>query len=120
MLSDNGVTGAGLSGFPLTYPKYATCDKQAFQYPHNIFLNFWVEMGFFGVALFLWISFVYLKILSKHGNDFLAVGLFGALVYIFIHGLVDVPYFKNDLSAEFWVFLASVAWFDQVNKKEIK
>jgi len=120
MLGDNVVTGAGLSGFPLTYPKYATCDKQAFQYPHNIFLNFWVEMGVFGVVIFLWISFVYSKILSRHLNDFLAVGLFGALVYIFIHGLVDVPYFKNDLSAQFWVFLAGVAWFDQVNKKQIK
>lgn len=118
MLGDNVVTGAGLSGFPLTYPKYATCEKQAFQYPHNIFLNFWVEMGFFGLMVLLWISFIYSRILSKHNNDFLAVGLFGALVYIFIHGLVDVPYFKNDLSAAFWVFLAGVVWFEKVDMKE--
>jgi hypothetical protein len=26
-----------------------------------------------------------------------------------VHGLVDVPYFKNDLSFEFWVLLA-IAW----------
>jgi len=25
---------------------------------------------------------------------------------IVVHGLVDVPYFKNDLSLEFWVLLA--------------
>ena len=120
MLGDNVFTGAGLSGFPLTYPKYATCDKQAFQYPHNIFLNFWVEMGLIGLMVFLWISFVYSKILSQHINDFLAVGLLGALVYIFIHGLVDVPFFKNDLSAQFWILLAAVAWFDKIRVVETK
>ena len=81
-------------------------------------MYFWVEIVFFGLVVLLWISFIYSKILSKHTNDFLAVGLFGALVYIFIHGLVDVPYFKNDLSAAFWVFLAGVVWFEKVDMKE--
>ena len=77
-------------------------------------------MGLIGLMVFLWISFVYSKILSQHINDFLAVGLLGALVYIFIHGLVDVPYFKNDLSAQFWILLAAVAWFDKIKVKETK
>ena len=29
-----------------------------------------------------------------------------ALVAVVIHGLIDVPYFKNDLSLEFWILLA--------------
>lgn len=111
MVGDHFITGVGLSGFPITYQKYVTCEKQAFQYPHNIFLNFWVELGIVGLAVFLWISFVYLKILSKHLDDFMAIGFLAVLVYIFIHGLVDVPYFKNDLSAQFWVFLSVAAWY---------
>lgn len=38
-------------------------------------------------------------------SGFIALGLMGALVCVFIHGLVDVPYFKNDLSVMFWVFM---------------
>ena len=37
------------------------------------------------------------------------LGVFLALVAVLVHGLVDVPYFKNDLSLEFWVLLG-VAW----------
>jgi hypothetical protein len=32
-----------------------------------------------------------------------------ALVAVIVHGLVDVPYFKNDLSLEFWTLLA-LSW----------
>jgi hypothetical protein len=37
------------------------------------------------------------------------LGVFLALVAVVVHGLVDVPYFKNDLSFEFWVLLG-LAW----------
>jgi hypothetical protein len=37
------------------------------------------------------------------------LGVLLALVSMAVHGLVDVPYFKNDLSFEFWVLLA-IAW----------
>ncbi len=36
-------------------------------------------------------------------------GVLLALVGIVIHGLVDVPYFKNDLSLEFWTLMA-ITW----------
>jgi len=29
-----------------------------------------------------------------------------ALVAVLVHGLVDVPYWKNDLSLEFWALLS--------------
>ncbi|MEX0621711.1 MAG: O-antigen ligase family protein [Candidatus Woykebacteria bacterium] len=111
LVRDKVVTGVGLSGFPTVYPEAATCERQTFQYPHNIFLNFWTELGILGLLVFLWISFNYLKILVPHFNNFLAVGLFSVLIYTYIHGLVDVPYFKNDLSSGFWVFLALATWF---------
>ena len=111
MLKENFVVGVGISGFPVVYPKYATCEPHSFQYPHNIFLNFWVEIGIVGLILYLWITFLYWDTLMRYKNDFLAIGLLGASVYTFIHGLVDVPYFKNDLSSQFWVLVAIAAWF---------
>jgi len=118
MLKENFVTGVGISGFPLVYPKYATCEPHSFQYPHNIFLNFWVEIGIVGLILYLWITFLYWDTLTRYKNDFLAIGLLGASVYTFIHGLVDVPYFKNDLSSQFWVLVAVAAWLAVVKNKE--
>jgi hypothetical protein len=33
------------------------------------------------------------------------LGIVLAMVAIIVHGLVDVPYFKNDLALEFWTLL---------------
>jgi hypothetical protein len=40
------------------------------------------------------------------------LGVFLAMVAVIVHGLVDVPYFKNDLSLEFWalVGIAAAGW----------
>jgi len=120
LLADRPVTGVGLAAYQKIYPSYATCYSEAHLYPHNILLNFWTEMGFFGMVAFLWICFVSFKILERFLKNFIAVGLFSALVYIFVHGLVDVPYFKNDLAVEFWVFLAMIAWFIDLKKGSVK
>jgi O-antigen ligase len=118
ILEDRPITGIGLSGFPKVYPDYATCEKENFQYPHNIFLNFWTEIGIVGLLSFLWVVYRYWKILSPLIDNFVVVGLLAAMVYIFIHGLVDVPYFKNDLAVEFWVFLTLGTWFYESRLKE--
>ena len=33
-------------------------------------------------------------------------GVSGSLVLWFAHGLIDSPYWKNDMSAEFWILAA--------------
>ena len=84
---------------------------EIYMYPHNIFLNFWTELGLAGMVLFIWIigkaMHLSLKIYEqKSVYKGIALGLIGAMVAIFVHGLVDVPYFKNDLAVVFWVLLA--------------
>ncbi len=86
---------------------------EIYQYPHNIFLNFWTELGLFGLLLFIWLIVkyfimnfrLYLK-LKESPDRYLAIGLISAMAAIVIHGLVDVPYFKNDLAALFWILFA--------------
>jgi O-antigen ligase len=111
MLADRPITGAGLSAYQKIYPSYATCYSEAHLYPHNILLNFWTEIGIVGLLAFIWLAFTYWRILSGFLKNFISVGLISAMIYIFIHGLVDVPYFKNDLASEFWVMLAMAVWF---------
>ena len=76
-------------------------------YPHNIFLNWWVELGILGLVGLFSIVGLYIKkttsLLST--NKKTVIALLGVLVAIIIYGIVDVIYFKNDLAVLFWLFL---------------
>jgi O-antigen ligase len=92
------------------YRKQVWQPVEIYMYPHNIFLNFWSEIGLAGALLFTWLigRFLYQAWrLSQTKNDedhYIALGLLGAMIVIVVNGLVDVPYFKNDLSVIFWIF----------------
>ena len=107
LVQDKPILGSGLRGFREDYPNYQTCNSETAIYPHNIFLNFWTETGLFGLLSFLLLVVVLVRaLLTKKPLDFLSLALVGYFVYLLVHGLFDVPYFNNDLSAQFWVFLA--------------
>ncbi len=88
---------------------------EIYLYPHNIFLNFWTELGLAGVLLFAWIIIKLLAVSRRNiengdaEDKYLSLGLGGALVVILVHGLVDVPYFKNDLAVAFWVLAGLIS-----------
>ena len=90
---------------------------EIYMYPHSLVLNFWTELGLVGAVLFVWIiiKFLYIGIRNwklEIGNSpgdkasFFYLGLVGAMTVIIVHGIVDVPYFKNDLAVIFWVLIA--------------
>lgn len=98
---------------------------EVYMYPHNIFLNFWSELGLFGLLLFIFIlvKFIYIAlrliiIYSRENKKerYLIIGLLGAMIVFIVHGLVDVPYFKNDLSAMFFILLALLGSFNLQEK----
>ncbi len=96
----NPILGTGLHNF------------KAFtvEYPHNIFLNFWVEMGLLGLLSFGAVVILAWQRQKNRPTDLtLAAGIF--LLVLILHGLVDMPYFKNDLSVLFW-FMISVFYID--------
>ncbi len=79
-------------------------------FPHNLFLNFWSEIGLFGM-----LSFVVIYILSAkeavkkyHANKILGIILLCTLAVFMVHGMVDAPYFKNDLSFLWWIIAAVI------------
>ena len=89
---------------------------EVYLYPHNIFLNFWCEISLIGALLF---SFLIIKFLIISLNFYkkekdkrkkkLSLALFFSILVLLIHGLVDVPYFKNDLSTLFWIIFSLLA-----------
>ena len=73
-------------------------------------LNFWTEIGLFGAGIFMAIFgyLVYLAFKIRRINILLSAVLLAILTAIFVHGLVDVPYFKNDLALLFWILTTYV------------
>lgn len=94
------IIGAGLSGYKTALaPYHKATYLEIFEYPHNIVLNFWSETGLLGLLVFLWIIILFFRNTRHHAA-------IASMVVILIHGLVDVPYFKNDLAILFWIIYA--------------
>ncbi|HTK59632.1 MAG TPA: hypothetical protein VL283_00335, partial [Candidatus Baltobacteraceae bacterium] len=70
-----------------------------------ILLNLWSELGLAGIVVFILIMVRFFQQALATKSWTLA----GAGVAILVHGLVDVPYFKNDLAMLFWLLMAFAA-----------
>lgn len=106
LLKQSPVFGTGLAGFGAAYERVRPEGyTEKLIYPHNIVLNFWLETGFLGLLAILW---VIITVMRKY--PVLDAGITAALLAMVIHGLVDVPYFKNDLAMLTWIILAAAAW----------
>lgn len=117
MLKDRPLQGAGLAGYPTVFVPYHDPKLyEIFQYPHNVILNFWVEMGLFGVIAFLWLALVTGKLAWQRRTDPLVLTAFAALLTMTIHGLVDVPFFKNDLAVLTAFFMAMMLTYNHPEK----
>lgn len=110
MLKDGKLLyGAGLGNYQAAMlPYHNHPGIEIYLYPHNVFINFWTETGLAGLILFLGIVAAFWRSVwhaLKTSSRPLAAGASGAMVTLLVHGLVDVPYFKNDLSVLFWLIV---------------
>lgn len=113
ILSDNWLWGIGPGNFQekyLDYQKYfPPYPEWAVPQPHNIFLAFWLQAGLAGLIGFLYLISLWftktIKILIS-AKDFYQKNIILILTAIvsstLIHGLIDTPYWKNDLALIFW------------------
>ncbi|MFA4835881.1 MAG: O-antigen ligase family protein [Dehalococcoidia bacterium] len=114
MLKDHPFTGAGLRGYQTAMaPYHAQKYIEVFIYPHNIFLTAWSELGILGLIAFVWIiiqfcitSYQSIKLNNRETDKLKDCAAFAAMSALLVHGLVDVPYFKNDLAVLFWILFA--------------
>lgn len=123
MLKNRPVFGAGLAGYKkIMLPYHRATAIEIFQYPHNLVLNFWSELGLLGLFAFgALVSVFFIKIKKMAQNEALkpfALASGGAVAVMLIHGLVDVPYFKNDLSMLFWFLLAIPPIAQNIDQEE--
>ena len=117
MLKEKPILGAGLNGYRILASQYQEryYDKETQElisvethpYPHNLFLTIWLELGLLGLVIFFLILFQFFRQGFKNlrKEPILIGSIMGAMVIILVHGLVDTPYFKNDLSILFWIII---------------
>ncbi|MDR3642798.1 MAG: O-antigen ligase family protein [Candidatus Doudnabacteria bacterium] len=106
-IKESPIFGLGLNGFAYKYEALnsdPTLDTHNF--PHNIFLNFWVETGLLGLISFIYLTWLYIYRGLKNRGNLFALGVSLFLIAMVFQGLVDNPYFKNDLALVFWTILA--------------
>lgn len=111
MIKQHPFLGIGPGNFQAVYlslqkffPPYI---EWAVPEPHNLFLAFWIQTGLLGLLGFLFLLFFIfrslLAILKNKKGAALAVPILGFFVYTILHGIIDTPYWKNDLSFIFWI-----------------
>ena len=106
MVVPHFVLGLGLGGYLLVYHNFPEI------YPHNLWLTFWVELGILGLIAFSIIFFGLLRrgwssLRFATGFERIVLwGAVGAFVLWGVHGIFDSPYWKNDMSVEFWLVAA--------------
>ncbi len=121
IIADHPLFGVGPGNFQFVYlayqKNYPPYPEWAVPQPHNLFLAFWLQTGIIGLCGFILVVLLigkkYICIVQKKKyakDDIIVLGAMCALGIIMIHGLVDTPYWKNDLALIFWllVLLASI------------
>lgn len=108
----NFFLGSGMRMFfnEVQRPYYNVEEMERLIYPHNLFLNFWLETGLLGMISFtgLLVCLFILGAKTLRNDRLMGAAIIGALAVFVVHGLVDVPYFKNDLAMLFWIITALI------------
>jgi putative inorganic carbon (HCO3(-)) transporter len=112
MLKDNWLAGIGPGNktFLQTYGLYMISGFDALG-SYNIFLEYWIEFGIFGLLCFLFIlltSFLKLHYIFWLKNSFLAYGVFLSLIAAVSHGIFDTVFFRAQVYIPFWLLIASI------------
>lgn len=116
LTTEQPIWGVGLGRFQRELPRLVApqgtlslpADLLQFHLPHNLYLTISSESG--GIALlgFLWFAAWWLwrnyRAYKSSPQPLLWAAL-AALAVMLIHGLVDTPYFKNDLSLLWWLVI---------------
>lgn len=110
-IKDTPILGKGVNGFSDNWDKYNTdAGLEHYNFPHNIFLNFWVDLGLLGLVSFVLILGLSAARAVKQWRagrtNTMALGILLFIVAMVAHGLIDIPYLKNDLALIFWIVLA--------------
>jgi len=109
---DHPLVGIGLGTFQEHYlayqEKFPPYLEWAVPQPHNLFLAFWLQTGVLGLIGFLWLLYRIFRAVIPPGPypaSLITIVALSAIAAIVLHGLIDTPFWKNDLSVLFFTLL---------------
>ena len=114
VIMKNPVFGPGLASYAAATAPLRSPNQWPSIYPHNLWLAFWSETGLLGLLSFATIYGILLvrgwrALVGAAGlARTVLYGAVGTLIVYLVHGMVDTPYWKNDLAVEFWLVAAMV------------
>lgn len=113
MAKEHWLAGIGLGQYPMRYPEtitrlYPQPLESGMLHAHNLYFQFLLNLGAAGLLGFGWLVVKFFVFIKNRSSSW-AAPLTAAMGAILVHGLVDTPYWKNDLSALFWIILALAA-----------
>ncbi|MFN2465398.1 MAG: O-antigen ligase family protein [Candidatus Dormibacteria bacterium] len=104
------ISGTGLSGFKAAITPFKDLSgyREDHIYGHNLFLDFWTETGLLGLIAFTWLTVdavrrTWVALRARTERHAYHAAFAAAGVVILVHGLIDNPFFKNDLA---WLTMA--------------
>ncbi|MCB9451772.1 MAG: O-antigen ligase family protein [Anaerolineaceae bacterium] len=128
IIHDYPLTGLGLDQFLYAFRgHYILPDawqEPNLSHPHNIILDFWVRLGFGGIAILLWLQVFFWKNIARahrvtrqERGVLLAVtvGTIGSMVNLVSHGLIDNSVFVQDLSLVFMLLLGLSSYLPNIS-----
>ncbi|MHB1162046.1 MAG: O-antigen ligase family protein, partial [Chloroflexota bacterium] len=126
MVRDHPLLGVGMDNFLYHYRTAYLLPQAAAEpnlsHPHNLVLNFWLQMGLLGLAAMIWLLAalaglwrrLWRTTLDPLSRALLA-GVAGATVDLVAHGMVDNSYFLVDLAFHFWLCSAVVVLLSRLS-----
>lgn len=132
LLRERPLTGAGLDQFLYWYrSRYLLPEAWAepdLSIPHSLLLNFWVNLGIFGVVILVafqagfWRLWWQVRQRASSADPLrlaLLIGLAGSMADLLAHGLVDVGYFAINLAFVFFLLLALLHHLDRLDPEGV-
>ena len=120
LLLENPLLGIGLGEYETMYQAQAESllGHPPFEpvrlHSHNVYMETWLNTGLIGITAFIWIlimAFYHVKKtipLLQRDQRHIVLAISMMLIYVMVHGMVDVPFWKNDLALVFWMIAGTL------------
>ncbi len=128
MLAEQPVLGLGMDNFLYRYPSYlspGTVVEPNLSHPHNLVLQFWLQLGVPGLVAVLWLLALFVRQTLPRTTPGtprlergLAAGALASMVDFVVHGLIDNSYFLVDMAFIFWLTVAISCQLSAVDRQQ--
>lgn len=125
LIAQKPFLGHGFGTYGVVSRPLITTQEGITSYPHNTYLQWWLETGLFGYVGILWLLFIFTaffrRVLARGLEDaeaWIAIALGWGLTAFFIDNFFSFTFIKSNTAVHGWSFLALFTAYALAKKKE--